>query len=150
MGKERDKKLNDKQQRFVLEYLVDLNATQAAIRAGYNGKTAYSQGQRLLKHAEIQTALQEAQQKRAEKVGLDAEWVLTRFQQIAERCMQAEPVMKFNHDTKTLEETGEYKFDSAGANKALDSIARHLGLYNDKLNLSGETVIKVTVNGKEN
>lgn len=137
MATKKGKKLNSKQQCFVLEYLVDLNATQAAIRAGYSAKTAYSQGQRLLKDVELQGALQEAQQKRAEKVGLDAEWVVTRLQQVAERCMQAEPVMQFNHDTKEMEETGEYKFDSSGANKALDSLARHLGLFNDKVQVTG-------------
>src|SRR5690606_24873160 len=45
--------LTPKQAAFAREYLVDLNATQAAIRAGYSEKTAYSQGQRLLKNAEV-------------------------------------------------------------------------------------------------
>lgn len=54
-------KLTDKQRKFVNEYLVDLNATQAAIRAGYSEKTAYSQGQRLLKNVEIQEHLQKRQ-----------------------------------------------------------------------------------------
>lgn len=49
--------MNRRQQRFVQEYLLDLNATQAAIRAGYNEKTAYSQGQRLLKNVEVKTAI---------------------------------------------------------------------------------------------
>ena len=50
--------LNEKQKRFVLEYLIDLNATQAAIRAGYSKKTAYSMGQQNLKKLEIQKAIQ--------------------------------------------------------------------------------------------
>lgn len=49
--------LTDQQRKFVLEYPKDFNATQAAKRAGYSMKTAYSQGQRLLKHVEIQAAL---------------------------------------------------------------------------------------------
>ena len=49
--------MNPKQQRFAEEYVVDHNATQAAKRAGYSPKTAYSQGQRLLKHVEVQTAI---------------------------------------------------------------------------------------------
>jgi hypothetical protein len=48
-----------KQQRFVEEYTVDFNATQAAIRAGYSERTAYSQGQRLLKDVEIDAAIQQ-------------------------------------------------------------------------------------------
>ncbi len=49
--------MNAKQQRFAEEYVVDHNATQAAKRAGYSPRTAYSQGQRLLKHVEVQTAI---------------------------------------------------------------------------------------------
>ena len=68
--------LNPKQARFVAEYLLDLNATQAAMRAGYSPRTAYSQGQRLLKDAEIQTAVAGAQAARAEDVGVDAQRVI--------------------------------------------------------------------------
>jgi phage terminase small subunit len=53
--------LTDKQKTFVQEYLLDLNATQAATRAGYSAKTAYSAGQRMLKNVEIQSALKSAQ-----------------------------------------------------------------------------------------
>jgi phage terminase small subunit len=56
--------LTAQQQLFVAEYPLDFNATQAAIRAGYSKKSAYSQGQRLLKHVEIQSALAEATQQR--------------------------------------------------------------------------------------
>jgi phage terminase small subunit len=52
-------KLNDKQDRFAVEYTVDCNATQAAIRAGYSGRTAYSQGQRLLKQDEVKNRIAE-------------------------------------------------------------------------------------------
>lgn len=71
--------LTPKQALFVKEYLVDLNATQAAIRAGYSQKTAYSQGQRLLKNVEVQAAITDAQSKRAERVEVDADWVLRRL-----------------------------------------------------------------------
>ena len=69
-------KLTDKQTAFVREYLVDLNATQAAIRAGYSERTAYSAGQRLLKNVEIQRAVAAAQVKRARRVEIEAEDVL--------------------------------------------------------------------------
>ena len=62
-------KLNDKQKRFVDEYLVDLNATAAAKRAGYSEKTAYSMGQRLLKKVEIQAAIQKRRHLAALLVG---------------------------------------------------------------------------------
>lgn len=69
--------LTPKQQRFVEEYLVDLNGTQAAIRAGYSAKTANEQAARLLAKVSIAGAVQTAKAVRAEKTGFDAEWVLT-------------------------------------------------------------------------
>lgn len=68
--------LTDKQRRFVDEYLVDLNATQAAIRTGYSEKTAYSQGQRLLKNVEVAKLLSERAANNSEKLDLSAERVL--------------------------------------------------------------------------
>lgn len=71
--------MNDKQRRFAQEYLIDLNATQAAIRAGYSAKTASSQGERLLRNVEVQRAVAEAKAARSEKTGIDAAWVLKRL-----------------------------------------------------------------------
>lgn len=71
--------LTPKQEAFVREYLLDLNATQAAIRAGYSAKTAYSMGQRLLKNVEVSAALVAAKQERAQKTQIDADWLLTRL-----------------------------------------------------------------------
>lgn len=60
-------KLTPKQQRFVDEYLIDLNATQAAIRAGYSEKTAYSIGDENLKKPDIKKAIEKAQQERQKR-----------------------------------------------------------------------------------
>ena len=60
-----------RQERFIAEYAIDLNATRAAIRAGYSPKTAGSQGQRLLKNVDIATAIAVAQTFLAERVELD-------------------------------------------------------------------------------
>jgi phage terminase small subunit len=68
--------LPPRQAAFVREYLVDFNATQAAIRAGYAKKTAYSQGPRLLENVGIKRAIEKAQAKTAEKVELKAEDVV--------------------------------------------------------------------------
>lgn len=76
--------LTPKQRLFVAEYLKDLNATQAAIRAGYSEKTAYSQGERLLKNVEVKSALNNAMDKRAEAVEVDAAYVLRRLHEMAE------------------------------------------------------------------
>lgn len=72
-------KLTAKQSAFVDEYLVDLNATQAAIRAGYSEKTANREGTRLLSNVVIANAIAEAQKTRSERTQIDADWVLTRL-----------------------------------------------------------------------
>lgn len=106
--------MTPKQARFVEEYLIDLNATQAAIRVGYSAATAYSQGQRLLKHVEVAAALKEAQEARAERVSVDQDWVLSRLMTVAERCLTED-------------------FNPAGANGALGLLGRHLSMFTDKL-----------------
>jgi phage terminase small subunit len=68
--------LTPKQQRFVEEYLIDLNATQAAIRAGYSEATAGQQGERLLRNVEIAKVVSQAQQARSERTRLTADDVL--------------------------------------------------------------------------
>jgi len=76
--------LTPKQQAFVEEYLIDLNSTQAAIRAGYSEKTAHSQGPRLLDNVEVCALIREAIKKRSEKTQIDAEWVLRRLSEESE------------------------------------------------------------------
>lgn len=72
-----------KQAAFVREYLIDLNATQAAIRAGYSAKTAEQQGPRLLGNVGVSQAIAAAQQKRADKLEITAERVLQELARIA-------------------------------------------------------------------
>lgn len=76
--------LTPKQQRFVAEYLIDLNATQAAIRAGYSAKTAEQQGPRLLGNVGVATAIAAGMRARSEQTGIDAKWVLRRLGEQAE------------------------------------------------------------------
>lgn len=68
--------MSPKQARFVEEYLVDLNATQAALRAGYSPRTANEQGARLLANVSVQEAIQTAQKDRSKRTGITAERVL--------------------------------------------------------------------------
>ena len=68
--------LNEKQQRFADEYLIDLNATRAAIRAGYSEKTAYSQGERLLRHVEVKAYIKEKMDERKEDAIASADEVM--------------------------------------------------------------------------
>ena len=74
--------LTPKQQRFVEEYLIDLNATQAAIRAGYSEKTAKEIGSENLTKPNIAKAIEEAQNKRQEQTQIDAVYVLKRLVEI--------------------------------------------------------------------
>lgn len=69
-------KLTDRQRRFIEEYPVDLNATQAAIRVGYSEKTARSQGQRLLTNADIRQVIEATEAERLERIGVRAGRVL--------------------------------------------------------------------------
>lgn len=74
--------LTDKQEMFCREYLIDLNATQAAIRAGYSIKTANRIAAKLLSKVDIQNRIAELKAKRNEDVGVDADYVLRRLVEI--------------------------------------------------------------------
>ena len=134
--------LNEKQKRFCQEYIIDLNATQAAIRAGYSKKTAAAHACRLLKNVNIQPEISKLQEKRLEKTEISAEWVLNNFKEISERCMQKTPVMRFNRTEKCMEqitdENGEgvWQFDANGANRANELIGKHLGMFNEKFDVN--------------
>ncbi|AOG22057.1 terminase small subunit [Acidovorax sp. RAC01] len=78
-----DKGLTPKQQRFVDEYMVDLNATQAAIRAGYSAHTANEQGSRLLANVSVQAAISIARKAQQERTGITADRVLTEIALVA-------------------------------------------------------------------
>lgn len=75
-------KLTDKQELFAREYLKDLNATQAAIRAGYSEKTANEQASRLLANVNVQTFVASLKAERVEQTGIDAAYVLRRLVEI--------------------------------------------------------------------
>ena len=89
-------KMTAKQERFVAEYLIDLNATQAAIRAGYAEKGAAVEGSRLLAKPKIADAVAAAQAARAERTEITQDYVLTSIRDTMERCKQAEPVIYQN------------------------------------------------------
>jgi phage terminase small subunit len=79
-----DRRLTGKQRLFVAEYLGDLNATQAAIRAGYSRTSARTAGWRNLRRPEVQAAIAEAQAPRLAKLAIDAETVLAELARIAQ------------------------------------------------------------------
>jgi phage terminase small subunit len=92
-------KLNPKQQLFVEEYLIDFNATQAAIRAGYSENTAYSQGPRLLENVEIQRGIEKGKQKLIKKLDIKKEDIIRDLIRIKEDNIEDFPP----HALKALE-----------------------------------------------
>ncbi len=114
--------LTPKQACFVEEYLVDLNATQAALRAGYSPKTAYSQGERLLKNVEVHRAIQEAQEARSERTGITQDEVIQGLKKEA-----------------ALE--GDGSSHSARV-AAWAHLGKHLGIFTDNLTLSGSVGLR--------
>ncbi|MGO0683487.1 terminase small subunit [Pseudomonas fulva] len=129
--------LTAKQQRFVDEYLKDLNATQAAIRAGYSQKTAASIGQENLRKPEIEKALREATQERSQRTAITQDYVLAGIVEVVERCRQVAPVLDRSGEQILVETpTGElapaFEFDAKNVLKGLELLGKHLNLFSEK------------------
>lgn len=122
-------KLTPKQTRFIEEYLVDLNATQAAIRAGYSVKTARKIGSENLTKPDIQAAIQIAQLARSERTQITVDKVLEDIELIKLNAMQQDDDGKMiNH---------------AGALKACELQGKHLKMFVDKVEHSGGQTLHV-------
>lgn len=139
MGRE----LTDKQKRFADEYLICLNATQAAITAGYSEKTAQEQGSRLLSNVMVSAYIKERQQELSKKTELSQEWVLEKLKECVSKSMQEEEIKKWDYEDRCMVGTGEYIYDSRGATRALELIGKHLGMFKDKLELSGQVGVQI-------
>lgn len=140
------KALTDKQRRFIEEYLIDLNATQAAIRAGYSAKTANRIAAELLTKDYIAAALQAAQDDRATRTGITADEVLADLVKIKERCMQQSPVLdRRGQPVKDNQGRSVWAFDSRGALKALELMGKHLGMFTDRHEINADDSLRVHV-----
>lgn len=163
--------LTPKQERFCEEYLVDLNASAAARRAGYSRATAGAIGNENLQKPEIASKIMELRQARSEKVQVDAERVLRElcllgFSNMADFMVAQEngsAFVDFSGLTRdkaaaiqefVVEEFtdggGEdarnvrrTKFKLADKKSALVEIGRHLGMFSDKLNLDGNLTVAI-------
>lgn len=146
--------MTKKQKRFVEEYLIDLNATQAAIRAGYSPLTARDIGCENLKKPNIQEAIDKAIAERSRRTGVNADRVVRELAKIA--FVNAGEVVDFDTailmdkiseddmaaiqsvKVKTFGEDGvEREVKLADKLKALELLGKHLGLFKDKVELDG-------------
>ena len=166
--------LTAKVQRFVTEYLIDLNATQAAIRAGYSAKTAAAQASRLLTNVKVAEAIQAAMKAREQRTGITQDRVLQELARIAffdpRKLLRDDgsprPIQELDDDTAAalagLDVLEEYegsgedrvfvgytkKYKITDKNTALTNAMRHLGMLKDKVEHSGAlqvTSIKRTI-----
>ncbi len=117
--------LTGKQQRFVEEYMIDMNASQAALRAGYSKKTAKQIGTENLAKPAIASAIASATAARAARSEITAEYVLTNICGNIERCQ------------------GVDAYNPQAALKGLELLGRHLAMFTDKL-VSKTTVEAMT------
>lgn len=141
--------MTPKQERFVQEYLIDLNATQAATRAGYSRKTANEQGARLLANVSVRSAIEKAQAERGERTKATADDVLREIQRMAMFDPAQLTDVKGPDDIKQLPEdvrraivgwtwdrNGRFTIKLAKEG-ALEMMGRHHGLFKDRIEHSG-------------
>ncbi|OOF47925.1 terminase [Rodentibacter genomosp. 1] len=146
-------RLTDKQQRFVEEYLVDLNATQAAIRAGYKAENARQIGSENLSKPDIQEAIQIAKDKRSERVQISQDDVLRDLLEVRDICMGRKSVVltdvvkNAQEGTVNAIDNPVFVFEPTSANKALELLGKHLGMFKDRVDLtSGDNPLPVKIN----
>lgn len=147
MSKQEDKRpLTAKQEMFCREYLIDLNATRAAIRAGYSEKTAREQAAQHLAKLNIQERISELKEERQERVQIDADYVLRQAVKLHERCMQ-EIKPKCVGGIQIADENGNnlFVFDSAGAAKSLELIGKHVNVQAFREKIESDVNIKGSV-----
>lgn len=157
--------LTAKQQRFVDEYLIDLNATQAAIRAGYSEKTANEQASRMLANVNIQQLIQNAINNRSIKTEITQERVLLEIARLAfndprkafdkngailpikewpDEVAAAVSSIKINEtkvDGVVVGETKEIKFWDKG--KQIELAGRHLAMFTDKITQTIKSTVDI-------
>lgn len=146
--------MTQKQKRFIEEYLIDLNATQAAIRAGYSPDTAKSIGSENLTKPDIQARIAKAMAERSKRTGVNADRVVIELAKIAfvnavevidpktatvkEGASSDDTAAIQSVKVKTFGKDGlEREIKMADKIKALELLGRHLGMWNDKLQVSG-------------
>ena len=127
------RKLTAKQALFVEEFLVDVNAMEAAIRAGYSKKTAKEEGYKLRQKPHVRAAIDKAMAARLEKTKAGQDWIIARLVENAERAMQLVPATDSDGNS-----TGEHAYQGNVANKALELLGRHAGMFPNRHEHTGK------------
>ncbi len=153
--------MTKKQKRFVEEYLIDLNATQAAIRAGYSPDTAGSIGAENLKKPEIKSRIDKAMAERSRRTGINQDRVLQELARIGFAKITdvvdpetAEIRTDASDDDLACIQSIKIKPNEFGTERevklydkkaALVDLGKHLGLFKDKVELSGDMDLNITI-----
>ncbi len=155
--------MNERQKRFCDEYLIDCNATQAAIRAGYSEKTAYSIGEENLKKPELKAYIDEQLERLHSEKTADAQEVLETLTRILRRQEKETVVVTgkqrksyFDSNGKKVieerEEAVQVEIPTAvrDVNKAAEMLAKRYGLLVDKVSVQDDSEILVKIEYEDN
>lgn len=134
-----------KQKRFCDEYLIDCNATQAAIRAGYSEKTAYSIGQRLLKDVEISACIAKRTEAMQSKTIASAEEVMQYLTSVMRGESKSSVLSLCGNG---YQEVIEKAPDEKERSRAAELIGKRYGLFTDKVGIEG--AVPVVISGEDN
>lgn len=134
---ELEKLISPKEKRFIEELEVDGCKADAALRAGYgksrdgkvNKRSAATAASRILAREDVAEYRMLRAMMIYEEQGISAESIMTETAKVYRRCMQAEPVMIWDLEAKEWVESGEYRFDSKGALKALELMGENVGAF---------------------
>lgn len=131
--------MTEKQKRFCTEYLIDCNATQAAIRAGYSKKTAYSVGQRMLKNVEVKKYIDEQFEKLKNDNIADTQEIMEYLTSVM-RGEQKEQVALMYYGEQILEEKSASIKERL---KAAELLGKRYGLFAEKLEVESSAMIQI-------
>ena len=111
--------ISEKQKRFVREWMIDMNQTRAAIRAGYAEKTAAVTASRLMKLPEVQEYRNALLKEEYESLGITRHTLAVHAAELFSRCFEGKEHLSWNPVTKSYEPDGTWCMDTNGAVKAL-------------------------------
>lgn len=141
-SEELEKLLKPKQRRFVWEYEMDWNGTRAAIRAGYGEKGAAVTASRLLKNANVAAYMRARQREQYAAMNINRETLSMKMQKVFEQCMEGTPHLVWDSETKEYVPDGTFVFDSKGANSALKMLGDSIGMFEQRVQHSGNIGIE--------